>query len=259
MQHTVRELYHWSKLKHKNVLELLGVAMFQEQLAMISPWMNNGTLDAYIRQNPNVDRWLLCAQASEGLEYIRGARMVHGDLKAASIFSALRDNNILVSTAGVVKLTDFGNSVMTDQSLGFSATCIAGGGTARWMVSYSWLALYMTKPTISSMLLWKAPELIKREDETVADRSMPADIYAFGMEVMTGRKPYSEYRQEPGATLAAIEGKHPRRPDELSTQTRLGDERWKMLILACWKLKPDQRSTAFALRKWVSAQLYSKR
>ncbi|KAG9074474.1 hypothetical protein FS749_013963, partial [Ceratobasidium sp. UAMH 11750] len=150
VKHAARELYFWSKLKHHNVLELLGFAIFQEQLAMISPWMENGTLNDYIRKHSGLDRWSLCLQVAEGLEYIHGVGMVHGDLKA---------NNILVSDEGIVKLSDFGNSVMANHSLAFSATCIEGGGTARWM----------------------APELIKREDGAAADRSMPADIYAFGM------------------------------------------------------------------------------
>ncbi|KAG8790734.1 hypothetical protein FRC12_011179 [Ceratobasidium sp. 428] len=86
VKHATRELYYWSKLKHRNVLELLGFAMFHEQLAMISPWMGNGTLNDYIRKCPGVDRWRLCLQVSEGLAYIHGdgVGMVHGDLKAAS-------------------------------------------------------------------------------------------------------------------------------------------------------------------------------
>ncbi|KAG9082765.1 hypothetical protein FRC06_004865, partial [Ceratobasidium sp. 370] len=176
-QHAARELYFWSKLKHSNVLELLGFAMFQGQLAMISPWMEKGTLNDHIRRHPALDRWALvrhvptpkepltpfklyqCLQISEGLEYIHEVGMVHGDLKA---------NNILVSAEGVVKLSDFGNSVMANHSLAFSPTSIAGGGTARWM----------------------APELIKREDGTTADRSMPADIYAFGMTILVGNLKY---------------------------------------------------------------------
>ncbi|KAG9076975.1 hypothetical protein FRC06_009183, partial [Ceratobasidium sp. 370] len=99
-QHAARELYFWSKLKHSNVLELLGFAMFQGQLAMISPWMENGTLNDHIRRHPELDRWALvrhvptpkepltpfklyqCLQISEGLEYIHEVGMVHGDLKA---------------------------------------------------------------------------------------------------------------------------------------------------------------------------------
>ncbi|KAG8796567.1 hypothetical protein FRC12_019074 [Ceratobasidium sp. 428] len=240
VKHAARELYSWSKLKHENVLELFGFAVLKEQLVMISPWMENGTLHSYTQEHPDVERWRLCLQASGGLTYIHGVKMVHGDLKAASN-AALYDiqqaditaqNNILVSAEGVVKLTDFGNSVLTDLSLGFSTTCIAGGGTARWM----------------------APELFGQEDVPEADRSMPADIYAFGMtilEVMTGRKPYSEYKREPGAILAAVQGKHPRRPDELSSQTRFGDGRWNLMV-ACWNMQPDHRPNAERLTAMTS-------
>ncbi|KAG9109089.1 hypothetical protein FRC07_008368, partial [Ceratobasidium sp. 392] len=151
LKHAARELYYWSKLKHENVLKLLGFAMFQGQLAMISRWMENGTLNDYIRKHPEEDRWDLCCQVAEGLEYIHSVSMVHGDLKA---------NNILVDVnTGWPKLTDFGNSVLASHSLAFSGTSIAGGGTSRWM----------------------APELIVQEDGPAADRSMAADIYAFGM------------------------------------------------------------------------------
>ncbi|KAF8595206.1 kinase-like protein, partial [Ceratobasidium sp. AG-I] len=98
-----RELYHWSKLKHQNVLELLGVALFQGQLSMVSPWMANGTLQEYIAKNRHVDRWGLSLQVAAGLTYIHQQGMVHGDLKAM---------NILVSDDGIAKIADFGSSVM---------------------------------------------------------------------------------------------------------------------------------------------------
>ncbi|KAF8597062.1 kinase-like protein, partial [Ceratobasidium sp. AG-I] len=121
-----RELYNWSKTNHENVLKLTGIAMFREQLAMISPWMGNGTLGAYIYKNPGVDRWALCLQVAEGLAYMHRIKMVHGDLKATNVF---------VSDEGVVKLGDFGHSILEHHSLSFSATTNFGGGTARWMVS----------------------------------------------------------------------------------------------------------------------------
>jgi hypothetical protein len=54
-----RELYNWSKAKHVNILELLGVAIFRDQLAMVSPWMENGTLSSYVSRNPGANRWEL--------------------------------------------------------------------------------------------------------------------------------------------------------------------------------------------------------
>ncbi|CAE6444179.1 unnamed protein product, partial [Rhizoctonia solani] len=119
-----RELYNWYKAGHHNVLELNGIALFNGQLAMVSPWMDNGNLRKYIETHPVVDRWALCIQITEGLAHIHGIKMVHGDLKA---------ENILVSDQGIVKIGDFGNSILEECSLRHTATTNVGGGTIRWM------------------------------------------------------------------------------------------------------------------------------
>ncbi|QRV78827.1 Tyrosine kinase domain protein [Ceratobasidium sp. AG-Ba] len=215
VKRAARELYYWSKAKHKNVLELIGIAMFRKRLAMISPWMLNGTLFSYILKNPNVNHWELCQQVAEGLAYIHEIGMIHGDLNAI---------NILISDEGIAKLSDFGNAILSDHSLAFTATTNVGGGTSRWM----------------------APELLfgKDSDGNDVDRSKPADVYALGMivseddsaslqEVVTGQHPYSERRADASVTFAIIEGHLPDRPPQFHSETRHGDERWQ-LLLDCW-------------------------
>lgn len=49
----------WSKAKHDNIQELCGVIIFQGRLGMVSLWMSNGNLPAYIRKNPDIDRYQL--------------------------------------------------------------------------------------------------------------------------------------------------------------------------------------------------------
>lgn len=49
----------WSKLQHSNVQSLLGVVTFQGELGMVSPWMEQGDLDQYIKDHPNVERYQL--------------------------------------------------------------------------------------------------------------------------------------------------------------------------------------------------------
>ncbi|KAG8742889.1 hypothetical protein FRC10_000809 [Ceratobasidium sp. 414] len=51
-----RELYAWSKCDHPNVLPLLGLAVFQEQIRMISLWLGNGSLPSYLDKHPDLDR-----------------------------------------------------------------------------------------------------------------------------------------------------------------------------------------------------------
>ncbi|KAG9123211.1 hypothetical protein FRC07_000090 [Ceratobasidium sp. 392] len=159
-ERAIREAYIGTLVantKHPNIMALTGVALFQDQLALISPWMSNGTLLAYIFKHPDVDRWQLCQQVTEGLVCIHGLGMVHGDLKAANVF---------VSDVGIAKIGDFGNAFVSSGSSDFTATSNVGGGTSRWMAR--------------ELLLSSGGN-----DEEVSDRSMPADVFALGMTVLT--------------------------------------------------------------------------
>ncbi|KAG9078151.1 hypothetical protein FRC06_008510, partial [Ceratobasidium sp. 370] len=64
-----------------------------------------------------------CAQIARGLEYLHDARVIHGDLKGA---------NVLIADDGTVKITDFGNAVLRDASLRFTATTGALDCSVRW-------------------------------------------------------------------------------------------------------------------------------
>ncbi|KAG8725006.1 hypothetical protein FRC09_010210 [Ceratobasidium sp. 395] len=212
IKRTTREVYHWSKLKHKHVLDLTGIAIFRRRLAMISPWMVNGTLSDYVQNNPDINRWKLCIQVAEGLAYIHGCNMIHGDLKA---------KNVLVSEEGLVKLTDFGNSIMLECSVEFTETTNRGGGTYRWM----------------------APELL---DGSEQDSTSQADVYALGMtmlEVMTGKQPFPERAIEANVILHVNQGGKPLRPVEFCSETQFGDKRWNMLS-QCWQKDTTARPTA---------------
>lgn len=49
----------WSRLRHVNVQQLLGVIVFQSGLGMVSPWMEKGNLQQYIALHPDVERYSL--------------------------------------------------------------------------------------------------------------------------------------------------------------------------------------------------------
>jgi hypothetical protein len=68
MQRTARELNAWSKLKHPNVLELLGLTLFHDCLAMVSPWMEYGSVMTVIRRSPELDRYKMVSAISGTLE-----------------------------------------------------------------------------------------------------------------------------------------------------------------------------------------------
>ncbi|KAG8725550.1 hypothetical protein FRC09_011277 [Ceratobasidium sp. 395] len=146
--YAAREIHTWSKLDHRYVSKLLGLAQFRGQIAMISPWAEHGALPGFLTRQPRQNRPQLCAQIADGLAFLHENKIVHGDLKGA---------NVLISESYEPLLIDFGNAVLHDRSLQFTYT------TAKSNFS----------------LRWTAPELLYG-----APCSFEADVYALGMTIL---------------------------------------------------------------------------
>lgn len=78
IKHAARELYLWSKLQHPNIIPLMGLTMFRGRIAMISEWMDNGSLMSFVRMKPDIDRISLCMDVCAGLRHIHAHGMVRG-------------------------------------------------------------------------------------------------------------------------------------------------------------------------------------
>ncbi|KAF8600029.1 kinase-like protein, partial [Ceratobasidium sp. AG-I] len=76
VKQTIRELSTWSQLRHKSIAELLGLALFKEQLAMVSAWNKYGNVMNYIEQQPNMDRYGLCMQVVNAVVYLHKSEVV---------------------------------------------------------------------------------------------------------------------------------------------------------------------------------------
>ncbi|KAG8713223.1 hypothetical protein FRC09_018964 [Ceratobasidium sp. 395] len=138
-----RELYIWSKCRHRNVLPLLGLVVFKGQIRMVSKWVENGSLPSYLRKHPDTDRCNMSLKICYGVAYLHRTgvvsippvalvmllvltyKQVHGDLKG---------DNVLVSKEGVPMITDFGNAVLEQGSMQFTETTKQSGFTPRWTV-----------------------------------------------------------------------------------------------------------------------------
>ncbi|KAG8791019.1 hypothetical protein FRC12_010363 [Ceratobasidium sp. 428] len=211
-----RELYTWSKCRHLNVLPLLGLALFQGQIRMVSSWAENGSLPSYLEKHPGIDRCNMSTQICGGVAYLHQTGVIHGDLKG---------NNVLVSDQGVPVITDFGNAVLEQGTMQFTETVKQGGFTPRWT----------------------APEIL--EDQVKQSRE--ADVYALGMtilttqETITGKLPYYYIRNVVALIKAvAIKNETPKRPEESIPSNSLhGDALW-LLLMSCWEQEPDKRPDA---------------
>ncbi|KAJ1302889.1 hypothetical protein OPQ81_003188 [Rhizoctonia solani] len=204
-----QEIYTWSKCKHPNVVELKGLAVFHECLAMISRWEENGNLSQYLSQHPEANRCQLSISICAGLAYLHDSGIVHGDLKGA---------NILIAHDERPMLMDFGNASLPDATLNFT----------------------QTNSTAKFSLRWTAPEIL---DGTT--RHTPAgDVYSLGMtilEVFTSEVPFADKAETSALIQVLILKNIPRRPEKAMPKSSVyGDKLWDILT-QCWAHDPEQR------------------
>ncbi|KAG8701683.1 hypothetical protein FRC09_005196 [Ceratobasidium sp. 395] len=216
LKHAARELYTWSKCQHPNVQRLLGLVMFRDQIGMVAEWEPNGNMPRYLERTSDTDRCKMSIQIVEGLWYLHGLGVVHGDLKGV---------NILIAEDGSPRLADFGNASSQEFSLRFTQSS--------------------TKASLSPR--WAAPELF--ED---AKCSVPADIYALGMETLTGEVPFPDKQDHQVMYGVMLKRLQPKRPDTyIPFGSKDGDKLWSLLQW-CWEYEPENRPSAAEVKNSVS-------
>ncbi|KAI6011821.1 kinase-like domain-containing protein, partial [Pisolithus marmoratus] len=202
LKNMLREVHVWSKLKHPNVLPLLGIATkFDNTISIISKWMSRGNAHEYV-QDFEVDPRPLLLGIARGLNYLHNRisnPVYHGDLKGF---------NVLISDEGHALLTDFGLSYLVNSS--FSMTSRERhGGTLRWM----------------------APEFLDESNITMSSA---------GDELFTRKIPFHDIHGRTGVIARILQRRLPCRPSDDSTQSRMTDEWWDLCYL-CWNAAPASR------------------
>ncbi|KAF8589933.1 kinase-like protein [Ramaria rubella] len=96
----VQRLDVWRRLRHRNIVRFYGIAMLDNQIYMISKWMDRDVL-TYLAREPDLDRLKILNEIAHGVEFLHKHGVVHGDLRGA---------NIMVSSDGVPCITYFGLS-----------------------------------------------------------------------------------------------------------------------------------------------------
>ncbi|KAG2352496.1 kinase-like domain-containing protein, partial [Suillus spraguei] len=151
-----REAYFWIQLSHDSILPLEGVTDgFGPLPAFVTPWMENGSLNEYLRPEVNLSRekkLTMIREVAAGLQYLHDKDIVHGDLTGA---------NILVSGDGTLYISL--PNILTEPPKNFCHT-----GSVRWM----------------------APEIFTMND---TKPTKACDIYSYGcvvMQVFSRCQPY---------------------------------------------------------------------
>ncbi|KAG9037385.1 hypothetical protein FRB95_005674 [Tulasnella sp. JGI-2019a] len=215
----LREVHLWSSLSHPHVVQLSGFAIVDDRPSLISPWYDFGNVRQYLQEFPSfclACRKVLLSQVADGLRYLHSCDpvVVHGDLKA---------ENVLIDSNGEVALCDFGLSKFVQDSqssvAGMFITPNVGRGTSRW----------------------RAPEVLDQDEDAPSPCSTRSDIYSFaslGLEIMTGKIPFVNLKNEYKVTMALLNGHTPDAKDY--PELPIGHPLWA-LFRRCWAFEPEER------------------
>ncbi|KDQ10171.1 hypothetical protein BOTBODRAFT_499007 [Botryobasidium botryosum FD-172 SS1] len=216
-----REANVWQNLHHPNILPFLGLTTLDSITYLVSPWMENGDLLAYVKKNPDVDCLKLLVQIAKGVEYLHtfDPVVVHGDLKAA---------NILITENGEAHIADFG----------LAHGLVEGGGSSE---------NYSTAWKYGGNVRWQAPEIMKATTDEQAKRTTKSDMFAFGRvitEVYTQDVPFAYQSGTLVIVNWVMSGELPTRPTDAGTIARGLDDRMWGLVKDCCRKRPFLRLTA---------------
>ncbi|KIO21927.1 hypothetical protein M407DRAFT_28485 [Tulasnella calospora MUT 4182] len=220
-----RETSIWIQSKHPNVSPFLGYQVIESEPRLVSPWMDNGSLETYLKLHPNlsdIDKLVFLQQAAQGLAYLHGSvpSIAHGDLKP---------ENILINDDLTAALCDMGVSrVILEGHTGLTTSGSAPGSAG-----------------------FQARELIMGESLPTTE----SDIYAMGgviLEAMSGTKPFHKARTHGMVILWITMGEMCKPEDHPGLP--LGDPLWPFLR-RCWSSKPEERPTAIEVIKELGSAI----
>ncbi|CAE7168345.1 unnamed protein product [Rhizoctonia solani] len=237
LKRSAREIYMWSRCNHQGILPMLGFAHFRGQIALISPWMEAGSLRQHILGGLLVPPLQTCAQLATAVEYMHTNGIVHGDIKPVTsthlaptfvVAEARSQDNVLLTDQGQVQLADFGSAISTlATTLNFTQTS-----------SFHFTTRFA------------APEVLKEDNHTFTKEG---DIYALGMtiySVLAGQIPFAD-KWEASVIIEVVYKKgQPSRPDfARSLQGDAAKAKMWDLLQRCFAYEPGDRPTAIKVKE----------
>ncbi|KAL5556700.1 hypothetical protein UlMin_038936 [Ulmus minor] len=156
----VTEVKIISKLRHRNLVQLLGWCHDGGEFLLVYEFMPNGSLDTHLFGKRTPLCWGVRYKISQGLA--SALLYLHEEWEQCVVHRDIKSSNIILDSSFNVKLGDFGLARLMDHELGHQTTGLVG--------------------TVGYM----APEYI-----STGRASKESDVYSFGvvaLEIATGRK-----------------------------------------------------------------------
>ncbi|XP_039223586.1 ephrin type-A receptor 8 isoform X1 [Crotalus tigris] len=194
-----------ARFDHPNVIHLEGVVTKSKLMMIVTEYMENGSLDSFLRKHDGqftvLQLVVMLRGISAGMRYLSDLGYVHRDLAA---------RNILINGNLVCKVSDFGLSRVLDDNPDAAYTTTGGKIPVRWT----------------------APEAI-----TFRKFSSASDVWSYGIvtwEVLAyGERPYWNMTNQD--VIQSVEEGY-RLPAPMGCPMAL-----HQLMLSCWQKEPDDR------------------
>ncbi|XP_065873086.1 L-type lectin-domain containing receptor kinase IX.1-like [Euphorbia lathyris] len=164
----VTEVKVISRLRHRNLVKLIGWCHERGEFLLAYEFMPNGSLDSHLFGNKAPLSWGLRYRIATGLA--SALLYLHEGWEKCVVHRDLKPSNIMLDSSFNVKLGDFGLARLMDHELGPQTTVLAG------------------------TLGYLAPEYV-----TTGRASKESDVYSYGivaLEIVTGRKAANQVEPE---------------------------------------------------------------
>ncbi|XP_039160469.1 L-type lectin-domain containing receptor kinase IV.1 [Eucalyptus grandis] len=170
MRQFIAEIISIGRLRHRNIVTLLGYCRRKGELLLVYDYMPNGSLDKYLYNQPRVTlSWSLRFGVIKGVAY--GLSYLHEGWEQVVIHRDIKASNVLLDSELNGRLGDFGLARLYDHGTDPRTTHLVG--------TFGYLA----------------PENTRSARATTS-----TDVFAFGaflLEVACGRRPIETRGEEP--------------------------------------------------------------
>ncbi|XP_057465184.1 L-type lectin-domain containing receptor kinase IX.1-like [Actinidia eriantha] len=157
-----------SRLRHRNLVQLIGWCHEKKELLLVYEFMENGSLDSHLFKGKTMLTWAMRCKIAQGLA--SALLYLHEEWEQCVVHRDVKSSNVMLDSNFNAKLGDFGLARLVDHEKGSQTTVLAG------------------------TMGYLAPECV-----VTGKASKETDVYSFGvvaLEIACGRKPFDLKVQE---------------------------------------------------------------